>query len=78
MILLDTDIMIDLSRKYPPAIAWLGSLGDEEIINNKTTPKPSLDPPARGLHKTAQMKTSGHSPISQLLKAGNLLSRESA
>ncbi len=31
MILLDTDIMIDLSRKYPPAIAWLGSLGDEEI-----------------------------------------------
>jgi hypothetical protein len=31
MILLDTDIMIDLSRKYPPAIAWLGSLADEEI-----------------------------------------------
>ncbi len=31
MILLDTDIMIDLLRKYPPALAWLASLGDEEI-----------------------------------------------
>jgi predicted nucleic acid-binding protein len=31
MILLDTDIMIDLSRKYQPAVAWLASLGDEEI-----------------------------------------------
>jgi hypothetical protein len=31
MILLDTDIMIDLSRKYPPAVAWLASLGEEEI-----------------------------------------------
>lgn len=32
MILLDTDIMIDLSRKYPPALAWLSSVGDEEIV----------------------------------------------
>ena len=31
MILLDTDIMIDLLRKYPSAFAWLASLGDEEI-----------------------------------------------
>jgi predicted nucleic acid-binding protein len=31
MILLDTDVMIDLLRRYPPAVAWLESLGDEEI-----------------------------------------------
>lgn len=31
MILLDTDVMIDLLRKYPPAIAWLNSLGEEKI-----------------------------------------------
>jgi hypothetical protein len=31
MVLLDTDIMIDLLRKYPPALAWLASLDDEEI-----------------------------------------------
>jgi predicted nucleic acid-binding protein len=32
MILLDSDIMIDLLRQYPPAVAWLNSLGDEEIV----------------------------------------------
>jgi predicted nucleic acid-binding protein len=32
MILLDSDIMIDLLRQYPLAVAWLNSLGDEEII----------------------------------------------
>ena len=32
MILLDTDVMIDLLRKYPPAMAWLDSLGEEESI----------------------------------------------
>jgi len=32
MILLDTDIMIDLLRQYPPAVTWLDSLGPEEII----------------------------------------------
>jgi predicted nucleic acid-binding protein len=32
MILLDTDIMIDLLRKYHPAVAWLSSLGEEEIV----------------------------------------------
>ncbi|MGH7791693.1 MAG: type II toxin-antitoxin system VapC family toxin, partial [Thermodesulfobacteriota bacterium] len=32
MIILDSDIMIDLLRQYPPAVAWLDSLGDEEII----------------------------------------------
>lgn len=31
MILLDTDVMIDLLRRYPPAVAWLESLGDEEL-----------------------------------------------
>jgi predicted nucleic acid-binding protein len=32
MIVLDTDVMIDLLRRYQPAIAWLNSLSNEEII----------------------------------------------
>lgn len=32
MIIVDSDIMIDLLRQFPPAIAWLEELGDEEII----------------------------------------------
>ncbi len=32
MILLDTDLMIDILRRYTPAVAWLESLGDEEIL----------------------------------------------
>lgn len=32
MILLDTDIMIDVLRKYPPALAWLASLGATELM----------------------------------------------
>ena len=32
MILLDTDVMIDLLRRYSPAVAWLESLGDEELL----------------------------------------------
>jgi predicted nucleic acid-binding protein len=31
MFLLNTDIMIDLLRQYPPSVEWLESLGDEEI-----------------------------------------------
>lgn len=31
MIVLDTDIMIDLLRPYAPAVSWLVSLGDEEV-----------------------------------------------
>lgn len=31
MILIDTDIMIDILRGYPPAVQWLQSLGDEAI-----------------------------------------------
>ncbi|MCB9135076.1 MAG: type II toxin-antitoxin system VapC family toxin [Anaerolineales bacterium] len=31
MILLDSDIMIDLLRQHPPAVRWLESLGNEEI-----------------------------------------------
>ena len=27
MILLDTDVMIDILRGYPPAVAWLQGLG---------------------------------------------------
>lgn len=32
MILLDTDVMIDVLREYPPAVEWLDSLGEEEIF----------------------------------------------
>jgi len=32
MILVDTDVMIDLLCEYPPVVAWLDSLGEEEII----------------------------------------------
>lgn len=32
MIILDTDVMIDLLRQYQPAVDWLKSLGEEEII----------------------------------------------
>jgi predicted nucleic acid-binding protein len=31
MIILDSDIIIDFLRNYPPAIEWLASMGDEEI-----------------------------------------------
>jgi len=32
VILLDTDILIDLLREYPPAVEWLNTVGDEEIL----------------------------------------------
>lgn len=32
MILLDTDILIDILRRYLPAVAWLESLGNEEVL----------------------------------------------
>ena len=32
MILLDTDIMVDLLRKLPQAVGWFKALGDEEVI----------------------------------------------
>ena len=32
MIFVDTDVMIDLLRQYPPAVAWLSKIGDEEIV----------------------------------------------
>ena len=31
MILLDTDIAVDVLRGYPPAVAWLTSLGSEAL-----------------------------------------------
>ncbi len=31
MIILDSDIVIDFLRQYPPAVNWLSVLGDEEI-----------------------------------------------
>jgi len=31
MIILDSDVVIDFLRRYPPAIDWLSTLGDEEI-----------------------------------------------
>lgn len=32
MILLDSDVMIELLRQQPAAVAWLESLGDERIM----------------------------------------------
>lgn len=32
MILLDSDVLIDLLRQYPPAIGWLDALDDEEEL----------------------------------------------
>jgi len=32
MILIDTDVMIDLLREYQSAVTWLDSLSEEEII----------------------------------------------
>jgi predicted nucleic acid-binding protein len=31
MILVDTDIMVDIMRRHPPAVAWLDSLGAEVL-----------------------------------------------
>jgi len=31
VVLVDTDIMVDILRNYPPAVRWLEGLGDEEI-----------------------------------------------
>ena len=31
MIIMDTDVVIDFLRQYPPAVEWLMTLGDEEI-----------------------------------------------
>lgn len=31
MILLDTDVMVDVMRRYPPATDWLASLGAEAV-----------------------------------------------
>ena len=32
MVLLDTDVMIDILRQFPPAVSWLDSLNDEQIV----------------------------------------------
>jgi predicted nucleic acid-binding protein len=32
MITVDTDVMVDLLRGYPPAVVWLASLGAEEFV----------------------------------------------
>ncbi|MGA9347852.1 MAG: hypothetical protein WBW48_03480 [Anaerolineae bacterium] len=32
MILLDSDVMIDLLRQYPPATSWFDTLDDEEEL----------------------------------------------
>jgi predicted nucleic acid-binding protein len=32
MILLDSDVMIDLLRQYPPAVAWFDALDEDEEI----------------------------------------------
>jgi predicted nucleic acid-binding protein len=32
MILLDSDVMIDLLRQFPPAVEWFDNLADDEQI----------------------------------------------
>lgn len=32
MILLDSDVLIDLLRKHPPAVAWFGTLPEDEEL----------------------------------------------
>ncbi|MBI4777533.1 hypothetical protein HY792_01205 [Candidatus Desantisbacteria bacterium] len=32
MILLDSDVMIDPLRQYPPAVQWLDALDEEELL----------------------------------------------
>ena len=32
MILLDSDVMIDLLRQYPPAVNWFNTLADDEVL----------------------------------------------
>lgn len=32
MILVDTDIMIDILRGHPPAVAWLQAMANERIV----------------------------------------------
>ena len=32
MVLLDSDVMVDLLRQLEPAVAWLDTLGDDEIM----------------------------------------------
>jgi len=32
VVLIDTDVMIDVLRQYPPALKWFESLGEEEVI----------------------------------------------
>lgn len=32
MILLDSDVMIDVLRKHPPAVEWAGSVRDQEVV----------------------------------------------
>ena len=32
MILVDADILIDVTRQYPPALQWLANLGEEEVL----------------------------------------------
>jgi predicted nucleic acid-binding protein len=33
MLLLNTDVMIDLLRRHPPALAWLTSLGSTQLVS---------------------------------------------
>ena len=32
MVFVDTDIMVDVLREYPPAVTWLQTLKDEQIL----------------------------------------------
>jgi len=60
MLLLDIDIMIDVLRRYPPALAWLTSLGMQQLAlpgyAERSTPyvqPEALRPDHRADHRTA-------------------------
>ena len=41
MILLDSDVLIDLLRKYPPAAGWFDALDEDEESVGSVFPKPT-------------------------------------
>ncbi len=38
MILLDTGVMIDLLRQYPPAVTWFDTLDEDAALSYETCP----------------------------------------
>ena len=40
MIMLDSDVLIDLLRKHPPAVAWFDALQEDDFIPGIQTVQP--------------------------------------